>query len=128
MTQTFASRRWLEHTVLQSLDHGKGFTMTGNTMRTRSALLGATAVLAFSTLAACGGDDNAGPAGGPLAPTPAPSPTPTSPAHHDDPSRPARPTHHFSRLAAEGLPRRVPSINALAAATGQNPVGQSSRY
>ena len=49
-----------------------------NTMHTRSALLCATAVLACSTLAACGGDDrNARPTGGALAPTPAPSPTPT---------------------------------------------------
>jgi hypothetical protein len=52
--------------------------MTGNTMHTRSALLCATAVLACSTLASCGGDDgNAGPTGRALAPTPAPSPTPT---------------------------------------------------
>ena len=51
--------------------------MTGNTMHIRSALLCATAVLACSTLAACGGDDGkAGPTGGALAPT-APSPTPT---------------------------------------------------
>jgi len=35
--------------------------MTGNTMHARRALLCATAVLACSTLAACGGDDgNAG--------------------------------------------------------------------
>lgn len=45
--------------------------MTGNTVHTRSALLCATAVLACSTLAACGGDD------GNARPTPAPSPTPT---------------------------------------------------
>ena len=52
--------------------------MTGNTMLTRRALLCATAVLACSTLAACGGDDgNAGPTGGALAPTTAPSPAPT---------------------------------------------------
>jgi hypothetical protein len=51
--------------------------MTGNTMHTRRALLCATAVLACSTLAACGGDDgDARPTGGALAPT-APSPTPT---------------------------------------------------
>jgi hypothetical protein len=51
--------------------------MTGNT-HTRRALLCATAVLACSTLAACGGDDgNAGPTGGALAPPTAPSPTPT---------------------------------------------------
>ena len=59
--------------------------MTGNTMHTRRALLFATAVLACSTLAACGGDDgNAGPSGGTLAPTPAPSPTPipTSPPQY----------------------------------------------
>jgi hypothetical protein len=55
--------------------------MTGNTMHTRRALLCATAVLACSTLAACGGDDgNAGPTGGALAPTaPSPTPTPTPP-------------------------------------------------
>ena len=48
--------------------------MTGNTMHTRRALFCATAVLACSILAACGGDDGiAGPTGGPVAPT-APSP------------------------------------------------------
>lgn len=52
--------------------------MTGNTMHTRRALLCATAVLACSTLAACGGDDgNAGPTGGALASASAPSPIPT---------------------------------------------------
>ena len=55
--------------------------MIGNTMHTRRALLCATAVLACSTLAACGGDDDAGPARSPLAPTrvppPAPAPAPT---------------------------------------------------
>ena len=57
--------------------------MTGNTMHTR-ALLCATAVLACSTLAACGGDDgNAGPTGGPMAPTaPSPTPTPNPPPQH----------------------------------------------
>ena len=55
-----------------------GFTMTGNTMHTRRALLCATAVLACSTLAACGGDDgNAGPTGGALASPSAPSPIPS---------------------------------------------------
>ena len=62
-----------------------GFTMIGNTIHTRRALLCATAVLACSTLVACGGDDgNAGPTGGALAPATAPSPTPTptpSPQH-----------------------------------------------
>jgi hypothetical protein len=55
--------------------------MTGNTMHTRSALLCATAVLACSTVAGCGGDErNAGPTGGVLAtaPSPIPTPTPTS--------------------------------------------------
>ena len=57
--------------------------MTGNTMHTRRALRCAMAVLACSTLAACGGDDgNAGPTGGTLAPTPVPSPTPTPPPQH----------------------------------------------
>ena len=58
--------------------------MTGNTMHTRRALLCATAVLACSTLAACGGDDgNAGPNGGALAPTaPSPTPTPTPPPQY----------------------------------------------
>jgi hypothetical protein len=58
--------------------------MTGNTIHTRRALLCATAVLACSTLAACGGDDgNAGPTGGALAPTaPSPTPTPTPPPQY----------------------------------------------
>ena len=60
--------------------------MTGNTMHTRRALLCATAVLACSILAACGGDDgNAGPTGGALAPTapsPTPTPTPTPPPQY----------------------------------------------
>ena len=58
--------------------------MTGNTMHIRSALLCATAVLACSTLAACGGDDgNAGPTGEALAPTaPSPTPTPTLPPQY----------------------------------------------
>jgi hypothetical protein len=53
-------------------------------MYIRSALLCATAVLACSTLAACGGDDgNAGPTGGALAPTaPSPIPTPTAPRQY----------------------------------------------
>jgi hypothetical protein len=58
--------------------------MTGNTMHTRRALLCATAVLACSTLAACGGDDgDARPNGGALAPTaPSPTPTPTPPPQY----------------------------------------------
>ena len=52
--------------------------MTGDTMHTRRALLCATAVLACSTLTACGGDaGNAGPTGGAPAPALAPSPIPT---------------------------------------------------
>ena len=58
--------------------------MTGKTMHIRSALLCATAVLACSILAACGGDDGrAGPTGGGLPPTPAsPTPTPTPPPQY----------------------------------------------
>ena len=57
--------------------------MTGNTMHTRRALLCATAVLACSTLAACGGDDgNAGPTGGALASPLSPTPTPTPPPQY----------------------------------------------
>lgn len=57
--------------------------MTGNTMHPRRALLCATAVLACSTLAACGGDDgNAGPTGGALASAPSPIPTPTPPPQY----------------------------------------------
>ena len=55
-----------------------------NTMHTRRALRCATAILACSTLAACGGGDgNAGPNGGTLAPTaPSPTPTPAPPPQH----------------------------------------------
>ncbi|HJR57874.1 MAG TPA: hypothetical protein VJ813_00680 [Vicinamibacterales bacterium] len=64
-----------------SLMRRRGFTLIGNTMHTRSVLLCATAVLACSTVAACGGDDgNAGPTGGALAT--APSPTPTLPPQY----------------------------------------------
>ena len=55
--------------------HRWGFTMAGNTMHTRGALLCATAVLACSTLAACGGDATG--RGLALAPAPSPTPTPT---------------------------------------------------
>ena len=59
--------------------------MTDNTIHTRRALLSATAILACSTLAACGGRD-AGPTGGVLAPTsvqsPTPTPTPTPPPQY----------------------------------------------
>jgi hypothetical protein len=57
--------------------------MTGKTMHTRRALLCATAVLACSTLAACGGDDrNAGQTGGALASAPSPIPTPSQPPQY----------------------------------------------
>ena len=57
--------------------------MTGNTMDTRRALLCATAVLACSTLAACGGDDGStGPLGGALATAPSPTPNPTPPPQY----------------------------------------------
>lgn len=63
--------------------YAKGVQMTGNTMHTRRALLCATAVLACSTLAACGGDDgNAGPTGGAPASAPSPVPAPTPPAQY----------------------------------------------
>ena len=63
--------------------YAKGFTMTGTTMHTRRALLCATALLACSTLAACGGDDgNSGPTGGALASAPSPIPTPTPPPQY----------------------------------------------
>ena len=54
-----------------------------NKMHTRRALLCATAILACSTLAGCGGDaGNAGPTvGGPPAPSPIPTPTPQPPQY-----------------------------------------------
>ena len=70
---------------MQPIEHEQlgRFRSTGNTMRTRRALLCATAVLACATLAACGGDDgNAKPIGGALAPAPSPTPTPTLPPQY----------------------------------------------
>ena len=79
--------------------------MTGNTMHTRRALRCAMAVLACSTLAACGGDSgNAGPLSGPLPSATSPTPNPTSPPQYTSTPVPFNggPPHDYDLFGSGG--------------------------